>query len=117
MNRSEIFLSDPRSSAQIRGCFCSSLRPVVSYAAFNPASFVAFIGEEEFRDSMATPNGNLSADGHHVGKVVQIIGPVLDVEFETGYLPPIYHALRVVSEGVDVPTPIDVIAQVQRHLG
>src|SRR5690242_438743 len=66
---------------------------------------------------MSTPNGNLSADGHHVGKVVQIIGPVLDVEFQGGYLPPIYQALRVVSEGFDVPTPIDVIAEVQQHLG
>jgi F-type H+-transporting ATPase subunit beta len=65
---------------------------------------------------MATPNGNVSADGH-VGKVVQIIGPVLDVEFEGSYLPPIYQALRVTSEGFDVPTPIDVIAEVQQHLG
>src|ERR671928_65864 len=66
---------------------------------------------------MSTPNGNVSADGHHVGKVVQIIGPVLDVEFQGGYLPPIYQALRVVSEGFDVPVPIDVIAEVQQHLG
>ena len=66
---------------------------------------------------MSTPNGNLSADGRPVGKVVQIIGPVLDVEFEGEYLPPIYQALRVVSDGFDVPTPIDVIAEVQQHLG
>ena len=66
---------------------------------------------------MATPNGNTSTDGQHVGKVVQIIGPVLDVEFEGKYLPPIYQALRVVSEGFDVPTPIDVITEVQQHLG
>jgi F-type H+/Na+-transporting ATPase subunit beta len=65
---------------------------------------------------MSTPNGNVSADGK-VGKVVQIIGPVLDVEFTGGYLPPIYQALRVTSEGFDVPTPIDVIAEVQQHLG
>ncbi|HEU4431745.1 MAG TPA: F0F1 ATP synthase subunit beta, partial [Pyrinomonadaceae bacterium] len=65
---------------------------------------------------MSTPNGNVSADGK-VGKVVQIIGPVLDVEFQGGYLPPIYQALRVTSEGFDVPTPIDVIAEVQQHLG
>jgi len=58
----------------------------------------------------------MSADGH-VGKVVQIIGPVLDVEFQGGYLPPIYQALRVTSDGFDVPTPIDVIAEVQQHLG
>jgi len=60
---------------------------------------------------MSTPNGN------HIGKVVQIIGPVLDVEFEGDYLPPIYQALRVTSEGFDVPTAIDVIAEVQQHLG
>ena len=50
----------------------------------------------------------------HVGKVVQIIGPVLDVEFE-GPLPAIYNALHVKSSqsGVD----IDVIAEVEQHLG
>src|SRR3954447_21815993 len=56
-----------------------------------------------------------SGDGQ-VGKVVQIIGPVLDVEFE-GYLPPIYQALRVTSEGFDVEQKIDVVAEVQQHLG
>jgi len=67
---------------------------------------------------MATPNGNLSSgNGQHPGKVVQIIGPVVDVEFEENYLPPIYTALRVTSEGFDVPQPIDVICEVQQHLG
>ena len=49
-----------------------------------------------------------------VGKVVQIIGPVLDVEFE-GHLPAIYNALQVKSSerGVD----IDIIAEVEQHLG
>src|SRR6267143_4081733 len=64
---------------------------------------------------MSTPNGT-SSDGGAVGHVVQIIGPVVDVEFE-GFLPPIYQALRIVSEGFEVPTPIDVIAEVQQHLG
>jgi len=64
---------------------------------------------------MSTPNA--SADGQHVGKVVQIIGPVLDVEFDGKYLPPIYQALRIVSDGFDVQEPIDVIAEVQQHLG
>src|SRR5437868_3092785 len=66
---------------------------------------------------MATPNGNMSADGHHVGKVVQIIGPVVDVEFDDKHLPPIYQALRIVSDGFNVEAPIDVIAEVQQHLG
>src|SRR4051812_34273191 len=67
---------------------------------------------------MATPNGNASgANGHVNGRVVQIIGPVVDVEFEGGHLPPIYTALRVVSEGFDVPATIDVVCEVQQHLG
>src|ERR1700752_5350764 len=66
---------------------------------------------------MSTPNGNMTAEGQHVGKVVQIIGPVLDVEFEGKYLPPIYQALRIVSDEFQVPKQIDLIAEVQQHLG
>src|ERR1044072_1730260 len=66
---------------------------------------------------MATPNGNLSDGNGHPGRVVQIIGPVVDVEFEENYLPPIYQALRITSEGFDVPMPIDVVCEVQQHLG
>src|SRR5256884_9295254 len=64
---------------------------------------------------MATPNGN--GTNGRVGKVVQIIGPVVDVEFGEKYLPPIYQALRITSDGFEVPEPIDVIAEVQQHLG
>ena len=62
---------------------------------------------------MANTNGN----GNHVGEVVQIIGPVVDVEFSDNYLPPIYQALRIVSDGFEVEQKIDVIAEVQQHLG
>jgi F-type H+-transporting ATPase subunit beta len=61
---------------------------------------------------MATNDGS----GQQVGEVVQIIGPVVDVEFR-GYLPPIYQALRITSEGFDVEEKIDVVAEVQQHLG
>ena len=60
---------------------------------------------------MSTPNGNTGGNGQRTGRVVQIIGPVMDVEFTDGYLPPIYQALRITSEGFDVPTPIDIIAR------
>ncbi|HET8945544.1 MAG TPA: F0F1 ATP synthase subunit beta [Candidatus Polarisedimenticolia bacterium] len=53
----------------------------------------------------------------NVGKVVQIIGPVVDVEFPENTLPPIYNAVRITSEGFDVPQPIDVIVEVEQHLG
>ena len=65
---------------------------------------------------MATPSANVT-NGQASGRVVQIIGPVVDVEFDEKHLPPIYQALRIVSDGFDVPTPIDVIAEVEQHLG
>jgi F-type H+-transporting ATPase subunit beta len=52
-----------------------------------------------------------------VGHVVQVIGPVLDVQFEAGHLPAIYNAVRVTSEGFNSPEPLDVTAEVQQHLG
>ena len=51
------------------------------------------------------------------GKVVEVIGPVVVAAFEEAELPPIYNALRVVSEGFDVPQPIDVVVEVEQHLG
>ncbi|MCZ6878582.1 MAG: hypothetical protein O7G29_10625, partial [Acidobacteria bacterium] len=30
-----------------------------------------------------------------VGKVIQVLGPVIDVQFEGGHVPAIYNALRV----------------------
>ncbi|HWF03377.1 MAG TPA: F0F1 ATP synthase subunit beta, partial [Candidatus Angelobacter sp.] len=53
----------------------------------------------------------------NVGKVIQIAGPAVDVEFAEGHLPPIHQALRVTSEGFKVPDPIDVVLEVQQHLG
>jgi F-type H+-transporting ATPase subunit beta len=54
---------------------------------------------------------------HNIGKIVQVIGPVIDVEFEAGHLPQIYNALRVVSEKPEETGVIDVIAEVEQHLG
>ena len=51
------------------------------------------------------------------GRVLQVIGPVVDVEFEEVELPPIYEALRIVSDGFEVPEPIDITVEVQQHLG
>ncbi len=53
----------------------------------------------------------------NIGKVIQISGPAVDVQFEEAAMPPIYQALRVTSEGFTVPAPIDVILEVQQHLG
>src|SRR5881296_2869480 len=53
----------------------------------------------------------------NVGKVVQIIGPVVDVQFTAENLPSIYSAVRITSEGFEVPVPIEVTAEVEQHLG
>src|SRR5881628_988167 len=53
----------------------------------------------------------------NVGKVVQIIGPVVDVEFTAENLPAIHSAVQITSEGFEVPVPIDVTAEVEQHLG
>ncbi len=52
----------------------------------------------------------------NIGKVIQVIGPVVDIEFEE-HLPAIYNAINVVSEGFDVEEPISIITEVQQHLG
>src|SRR5438067_1801630 len=53
----------------------------------------------------------------NVGHVIQIAGPAVDVQFEEGHMPAIYQALKVVSDGFQVPSPVNVILEVQQHLG
>src|SRR5205809_2317002 len=51
-----------------------------------------------------------------IGKVVQVIGPVLDVEFEPERLPELYNALVIDHLGNGTP-PIHLVAEVQQHIG
>src|ERR1700761_2930198 len=53
----------------------------------------------------------------NIGKVISISGPAVDVQFDEAKMPPIYQAIRVTSEGFDIPQPLDVILEVQQHLG
>src|SRR6201986_3920056 len=63
----------------------------------------------------------MANEGHNqdykVGRVVEVIGPVVDVQFEEGHLPFIHNALRITSEGFNTPEPLDLIAEVEQHLG
>jgi F-type H+/Na+-transporting ATPase subunit beta len=56
-----------------------------------------------------------AAPPQNIGKVVQVIGPVLDVEFAAEHLPELYNALEVNAhtEAGDVR----VVAEVQQHIG
>ena len=53
----------------------------------------------------------------NVGKVVAIIGPVLDIEFPQGHLPAIYNAVHIQDDGKETGEPIDVIVEVAQQLG
>jgi len=52
-----------------------------------------------------------------MGRVVQVIGPVVDVEFDEDHLPAIYNAIRIHDPGTETGVPIDVVCEVEQHLG
>ncbi|MEO5904491.1 MAG: F0F1 ATP synthase subunit beta [Gemmatimonadaceae bacterium] len=52
----------------------------------------------------------------NVGKVVQVIGPVLDVEFESENLPELYNAITINAKS-DGGADIRVTSEVQQHIG
>ncbi len=56
-----------------------------------------------------------TATEKNVGTIVQIIGPVLDVEFAPDHLPEIYTALLV--EDAAGRMPVRLVAEVQQHIG
>ena len=51
------------------------------------------------------------------GVVVQVIGPVVDVLFKGQTVPEIYSAIRITSEGFDSPSPVDIVVEVEQHIG
>ncbi|MBL8179543.1 MAG: F0F1 ATP synthase subunit beta [Bryobacterales bacterium] len=52
-----------------------------------------------------------------IGKVIQVAGPAIDLQFEESTMPVIRTAIRITSEGFDVPEPIEIIAEVAQHIG
>ncbi len=53
------------------------------------------------------------AEGH----VVQVAGPTIEIQFPEGQVPKILNAIHVTSEGFEVPTKIDITAEVAQHIG
>ncbi|MBV9302302.1 MAG: F0F1 ATP synthase subunit beta [Acidobacteriaceae bacterium] len=51
------------------------------------------------------------------GHVVQVAGPTVEIQFPEGHIPEIYNAIRVTSEGFDVPQAIEITAEVAQHIG
>ena len=52
----------------------------------------------------------------HLGRISQVIGPVVDVEFTGGALPEIYTALKISNPGID-DRPDNLTVEVAQHLG
>ena len=52
----------------------------------------------------------------NIGKIIQVIGPVVDVRFQEGNLPSIMNALTITNEVID-DTPDNLVVEVAQHLG
>jgi len=59
----------------------------------------------------------MAQNGATSGKVVQVIGPVVDLQFDERHLPEIHNAVRITSDGFDTPEPLDIVCEVAQHLG
>ncbi|MBD2312782.1 F0F1 ATP synthase subunit beta [Desertifilum sp. FACHB-1129] len=57
-----------------------------------------------------------TTDKTNVGQITQIIGPVVDVEFQSGHMPPIYNALKIEGKN-PAGQDISVVCEVQQLLG
>ena len=61
---------------------------------------------------MANTNGNGSANNRIRGKVVQVLGGVVDCEFPPNELPELFDAIEIPREGQNT-----LVLEVQRHMG
>jgi len=52
-----------------------------------------------------------------IGRVISIIGPVVDIQFDDGHLPPILNAVHITSKKGEGSVEVDVTAEVHQHLG
>jgi len=65
---------------------------------------------------MTALSSSSSSDTVFKGKIVQVIGPVVDVEFEAGKLPKILNALKVTNPGISAAKD-NLTLEVAQHLG
>jgi F-type H+-transporting ATPase subunit beta len=51
------------------------------------------------------------------GKIIQVIGPIVDVEFSSENIPPIYNALKVTIKSASKDEQNTVVLEIAQHLG
>jgi len=71
---------------------------------------------ESKHEAKHEPTPAAAEHAHNVGRVVQVIGPVIDVEFEPEKLPELYNAIRIDTAGNGAP-PVHLTAEVEQHIG
>ncbi len=64
-----------------------------------------------------TPTKQSSKTEQNTGKVIEIVGPVVDVEFDSGNLPDIYNAIRIIDKSELGIRDIEITVEVAQHLG
>jgi F-type H+-transporting ATPase subunit beta len=57
-----------------------------------------------------------TASAQNLGRIKQVIGPIVDVEFDTGRLPNIYHAVKVTNPAIS-DKEWNLVLEVAQHLG
>lgn len=58
----------------------------------------------------------MAEEKKNIGRITQVIGPVIDVEFPPGKLPPIYNALRITNPAIN-DQEWNLVAEVAQHIG
>jgi len=53
----------------------------------------------------------------NVGKIVQVIGPVVDVQFTEGHIPAVLNALHIKRKSPETGEETTLVCEVQQHLG
>jgi F-type H+/Na+-transporting ATPase subunit beta len=59
---------------------------------------------------------SMTANAKNIGKIKQVLGPVVDVEFPKGHLPAIYNAIRLTNKSISDKEG-NLVIEVAQHLG
>ncbi len=59
----------------------------------------------------------MATEGMVEGRVIQVAGPTIEVQFPEGHIPKIFNAVHITSEGFDVPVRINITAEIAQHIG
>ncbi len=59
----------------------------------------------------------MAEQGVAEGRVIQVAGPTIEIQFPEGHVPRLFNAVHVTSDGFDTPIKVDITAEVAQHIG